>query len=519
MPTLVFDIRANHDTGVSRYGLDVLAATAPLLDNAGWRQIVVIQPRQQDRARRAVLRTGASVMCCPDEDGFVRRSAWLRDMVRREHADLYYTSHYSVDRECAVPFVFTIHDLTRLRYPQWSYTDESFAERFGAAELDVVRAELIALGQWDQPVAGEATFTRYFRALNRYLIQRAEHIVSVSEATAADIQGILGMPRDRLAHVPCLVNTSVFRRRDRAEVQAIRTKYRIPGPFLLFVGLTHPHKRLPWLAASLLQHRDRFPAGSCLVAVGGYAERSPEVAALLAQAGAADFVRCPGRVSDDELATLYSAASAVVSASLSEGSSLPPQEAMACGCQVIATDIPAHRETLGDCATLYPPDRADLLGEYAALALAGRLPDRASRFRPASRALAGERLFRALTRALAASTGQTRRRAAAGRSGQRWLANAPVEHGPDRLPVEHWPANPPAPRPWATTAATGTAPTATGTGTSANGTVNGASTDTADTADAAATAHRPAGPERGRDPELGVDTVPNGDGSAKLPAA
>jgi glycosyltransferase involved in cell wall biosynthesis len=56
----------------------------------------------------------------------------------------------------------------------------------------------------------------------------------------------------------------------------------------------------------------------------------------------------PGRVSDDELAALYSAADVLVLPSEDEGFGLTPHEALACGTPVAAYAIPALAETLAD---------------------------------------------------------------------------------------------------------------------------------------------------------------------------
>lgn len=408
MPTLVFDVRANHDTGVSRYGLSVLAATAPLFAEASWRLLVVARSVQVERARRVVNPLGFQVVCGPDEDGFVRRSRWLRELVTDSDADLYFTSHYTVDRHCPAPFVFTIHDLTRLRFPELSYTDASFAERFGEAELDLVREELTALSAWDEPRQSEETFTRYFRALNRYLAQRAERVVTVSGSTARDIQALLGVDSSRLALVPCGVDTDVFHRRAPATVQVVRDGYGLAGPYLMFVGLAHPNKRFSWLVEQLARTRHRFPTGARLIAVGGHAEQVPQVTNLLAQYGAEDMVVFAGRVSDADLAALYSGAAALVTASVNEGNNLPPLEAMACGCQVISTDIPPLRETLGETAAFYDPNHGTQLAALAEKALAGCLPDRARAFQPPTWSEAGHRLFATLS-TVAQGANQARR--------------------------------------------------------------------------------------------------------------
>ena len=405
MPTVVFDVRANHDTGVSRYGLSLLATAAPLAVRAGWRLLSVAQPIQEERARAATAGLGVPVVTCPHEEGFVRRAPWLRDLLVEQDADLYFTSHYLPDRRCPVPFVFTIHDLTRLRFPELSYSDASFAERFGVGEMDLLRRELAELSAWDQSEDGDGLFTRYFRTINRHLVQRAERLITVSRSTASDVAGILGVDAARLDLVPCAVDGGVFHRRDVTAVQAVRRHYGLAGPYLMFVGLVHPNKRFPWLVEQLVRARHRFPADARLVAVGGHAEQTREVHRLLWRHDATDFVVFAGRVCDGDLAALYSGAAALVTASINEGSSLPPMEAMACGCQVIATDIPALRESLGRGATLFDPARADQFADLAEAALRGRLPDHASIFRPLEWRASGHRLVHALGKALAGTAG------------------------------------------------------------------------------------------------------------------
>jgi glycosyltransferase involved in cell wall biosynthesis len=61
-----------------------------------------------------------------------------------------------------------------------------------------------------------------------------------------------------------------------------------------------------------------------------------------------------GYVPDAELGSLYGGAVAAVFPSIYEGFHLPPLDAMHSGCPVIASDIPVHREVLGDAAVFVP---------------------------------------------------------------------------------------------------------------------------------------------------------------------
>jgi glycosyltransferase involved in cell wall biosynthesis len=66
-------------------------------------------------------------------------------------------------------------------------------------------------------------------------------------------------------------------------------------------------------------------------------------------------VRFTGHVDDRELAALYKLADAFAFPSRFEGFGLPPLEAMAYGCPVIASRASAIPEVVGDAALLVPP--------------------------------------------------------------------------------------------------------------------------------------------------------------------
>jgi glycosyltransferase involved in cell wall biosynthesis len=324
----------------------------------------------------------------------------LRDLLVEREVDLYYTSHYTVDRLCPVPFSFTIHDLTRWRFPELSYSDASFTERFGIREWERVKTELAELAAFDSTSPDAGVFTRYFTALNRHLAARARRIVTVSHATAADITSLLAVPGEQIDLVPCAVDTAVFHPRSAAEVRSVREKHQLDGPYLVFVGLTHPNKRFEWLVTQLAANRSVMPPGAKLAAVGGHADQVPGIRQTLHDLEATDFVAFTGRISDDELAALYTGACAWVTASVNEGNNLPPLEALSCGSQVIATDIPPLRETVGPGGHFYAPTDATALVRLAGAALAGSLPPGAGSYTPPSWNRSGALLTDAWMRAV-----------------------------------------------------------------------------------------------------------------------
>jgi glycosyltransferase involved in cell wall biosynthesis len=75
-----------------------------------------------------------------------------------------------------------------------------------------------------------------------------------------------------------------------------------------------------------------------------------------------------------DVVTLLQAAGALIHPSVYEGFGLPILEAMACGCPVVASDIPPFREITARATLLFPPDNLPALA--TALSDIVRSPER-----------------------------------------------------------------------------------------------------------------------------------------------
>src|SRR5215213_8016876 len=129
----------------------------------------------------------------------------------------------------------------------------------------------------------------------------------------------------------------------RSELAYRRYLYGASAPFLLYPASPWPHKNhARLLEAFTLVRRER-----------------PELRLVLTGSGHGvlpDGVESVGYVTQDELASLYRRASALVFPSLYEGFGQPPLEAMACGCPVACSDLPPLREVCGDAAVYFDPE-------------------------------------------------------------------------------------------------------------------------------------------------------------------
>jgi glycosyltransferase involved in cell wall biosynthesis len=123
-------------------------------------------------------------------------------------------------------------------------------------------------------------------------------------------------------------------------------------PYLFTVGSQSAHKNFQSVisATNMINNRDF----DVVVAGGTFSNVFQKVNS--------DSELCElnlGYVNDQELRALYEHAACFIYISFYEGFGLPPLEAMACGCPVIVSDIPALREVCGDAAVYCQPDNTD----------------------------------------------------------------------------------------------------------------------------------------------------------------
>jgi glycosyltransferase involved in cell wall biosynthesis len=237
--------------------------------------------------------------------------AVLPAALRRENAAVFYSTIPDGMFAPRCPQVITIHDLIPLRFP-----------------------------------ASSPRQKHYFRFVVPKLIEASAAVVTMSEATRQDLQRFYGVEGDRVHVVHQGYRDEVFRSSAGEEDARVRARHGL-GSYLLSVGESRPYKNVPRLLEAFA--RLRAP-GLQLALAGRVNPREVDLPALAARLGIGDRVAFLGFVPDEELAALYRGAEAFVFPSLYEGFGIPPLEAMACGCPVVASDVAAIPEVCGDAA-------------------------------------------------------------------------------------------------------------------------------------------------------------------------
>lgn len=157
-------------------------------------------------------------------------------------------------------------------------------------------------------------------------------------------------------------------------------RFDLAGPYCLYVGLGHTHKRLPWLFQAFVQVLEHLPPAAKLVVVGGHADLYASAFEVIATYQLEKRIVFTGAVSNEGLACLYSGAAATIVSSLDEGFCLPALEALACQTEVIIPDIPVLRETVGGVGHYYEVHNQEQLAAYLIEAFNGVLERKASLF-------------------------------------------------------------------------------------------------------------------------------------------
>jgi glycosyltransferase involved in cell wall biosynthesis len=194
----------------------------------------------------------------------------------------------------------------------------------------------------------------YHLAYVPLVLHKALRVLCISEATAREVHGRLGVPLRHLEVIRLGFNPG--------NLQPLGKRRE---PFLLVLGRHDPHKNLARTLQGFAWACSADPSATEdleLRLVGPQDRRyTPRLQALAAELGIAERCRWIPWVSDEERLQLLNRCQALVIASLWEGFGLPALEAMACGAPVIAGNAGALPEVVGDAGLLVDPLRPEAI--------------------------------------------------------------------------------------------------------------------------------------------------------------
>jgi len=190
----------------------------------------------------------------------------------------------------------------------------------------------------------------------------ATRIITVSEYSRDCIASAYGVDPAGIDVIYEAADLQRFSRRYMgAREDELRAKYRLHGPFILYVGSLEPKKNIDRLLAAFGAIAQTVPHQ--LVLAGGTGGMPYDVHETVAELGLQRRVTVTGFIPDALLPVAYNAADAFVYPSLYEGFGLPPLEALACGVPTLVSSATSLPEVVGDAALMVDPLDVDALAE------------------------------------------------------------------------------------------------------------------------------------------------------------
>jgi glycosyltransferase involved in cell wall biosynthesis len=308
--------------GIGRYTRQLLAALAQLDDDTRYR--LFYWGRGECNGSLPQLDRRFRVRKLPISDR-VANAVWHRARAPLPVQlvvgafDLYHSPDFTLPPVFGRPAVLTVHDLAFLRTPECAFPS--------------LRA--------------------YLQEVVPRSVERATHVVAVSESTRRDCIELLGTPPAKvttiLEGVGPAFHPSVDPEADRVRLREAG----IAGSYILTAATLEPRKNYVRLLEAFALLRARGVTHRLVIAgqPGWMFEPIFEAVRRLKLVDAVKFLRPDDRL----LAALYGRADVFVFPSLYEGFGIPPLEALACGAPVACSDTSSLPEVVGDAAVLFDP--------------------------------------------------------------------------------------------------------------------------------------------------------------------
>jgi glycosyltransferase involved in cell wall biosynthesis len=191
-------------------------------------------------------------------------------------------------------------------------------------------------------------------------LPRASRIITGTQTGKSEILAFYGVSPENVVVVPMPVAVAEHGTEGRGHID-VRQRYGLKPDFIFYPAQFWPHKNHVNLLLALDFLKRRACVELDLVLTGSDKGNLNHISKTVAALGLTSQVHILGFVPKADLHELYREAVSLTYASFFGPDNIPPLEAFALGCPVVAAAVPGSEEQLGNAALLFDPtDPADI---------------------------------------------------------------------------------------------------------------------------------------------------------------
>lgn len=326
--------------GVYTYMADLLVAFAKMVAVSEHQYIIMCDPAAARSVKFMMDAPNVAVVPISRPSCLVRWLSPLFPIVLRSTSIEHIARHNSIQLlwffgsvECVchdIPYVTTIFDLQHRLQPFFP--------------------EVSTAGTWD---AREQFFG--------YSLRRAAYCVTGTETGRREIEYLYQVEGSRICVLP--LPTPKFALDATPSEIDVRSHFGIKKKYIYYPAQFWPHKNHANLILALKWLKNQRKLEIVLVLSGSDKGNLSFIQRFAKQQGMTDQVRFLGFVSEKELIALYQQAVALTFVTYFGPDNLPPLEAFALGCPVVASSVPGAKEQYGDAVLHVNPSVPEDIGQ------------------------------------------------------------------------------------------------------------------------------------------------------------
>lgn len=242
------------------------------------------------------------------------RESYLDYMAEKEGIDLFWFT-YPADVDLTTPFIYTIWDIGHRVMPAFPETTKP-AYRWNGHEKQCAR-----------------------------MLAKATFILTGNETGKKEILDNYSVMENKIRIVPFPITFFCYGEEEKP-------RFELPEKYFFYPAQFWPHKNHICIVKAIAELKNKG-IDAHVVFTGSDKGNMAYIQEMVSKLGVAESVHFAGFVTYEEMKYLYTHAIGTIFASLMGPNNIPPIEAIYLECPLIITDIPGHKEQMGEAAIYF----------------------------------------------------------------------------------------------------------------------------------------------------------------------